>query len=820
MENAESTCFHCGEPVPPDLHLEVEIDGVERPMCCHGCRAVAQLIHASGLGRFYRFRQELNRRVDPAAQEAREAWSAVDSREALWGRERDDGTRELLLQTEGIRCAACAWLIRSRLESFEGIRAVQVDTATGFTRIVWNPALIRLSAIAGALFDLGYIPHLPLAESEEEGRRAERRDSLRRLGVAGLGMMQVMMYAVGLYAGEFQGGMSAASRGFLTWLSLIVTLPVVLYSGRVFFVGAWRGLRAGRPGMDLPVALAIGLAFLASCVNFFRGSGEVWFDSVVMFIFFLTLGRHVELVLRHRNLQAGSALARLLPEWARRITAQGTETLPAIDLEQGDRVRVAAGSAFPCDGRIVDGATDVDESLLSGESRPVLRQTGDAVIAGSINLSQSVDVEATAAAGETTVSSLGRMLLQGRSDSRDAGGVPGWLVPVFTVGVLVLAALTGWYWQSADAERAFPAALAVLVASCPCALSLALPAVQAAASRGLLQSGILLTRSRALHTLPQVDTVVFDKTGTLTRGDPVRGHLSLNPGRPEADSSRLLAIAAGLESHSAHPVARAFRDIANAVPVEAVRSIAGRGVEGRIDGERWRIGSARFVDPVAPESSGDPSGGEVWLGDERGWLACWTLSDTLRPGVRETVAALRARGLQLRICSGDAAAPVGHVAETLGIDVWSSRCSPEDKLSIIKKLQKQGRTVLMIGDGVNDAPVLAGADASMAVSGATELANSSADLVLTAENLQRVEVAFEAGRKAVRLVRQNLTWALMYNASVLPWAVSGALQPWMAAIGMSASSLLVVLNAARMAAGPRRGEGSGPPGIAREALVR
>lgn len=802
MESAERACFHCGEAVPHGLDLCVEVGGRLQPVCCAGCQAVTEFIHASGLGRYYRFREQAGRRVDPAVQAARAAWVAVDAREALWGRATADGSRELLLQTEGIRCAACAWLIRSRLENLPGVHAVQVDAATGYTRIQWDPAATRLSRIAGALFDLGYVPHLPLAESEEAARRAERRDSLRRLGVSGLGMMQVMMYAVGLYAGDYFDDMSEASRGFLTWVSLIVTLPVLLYAGRVFYRGAWRSLRARQPGMDLPVAVAITLAFTASCINFFRGEGEVWFDSVVMFIFFLTLGRHVELVLRHRNLQAGSALARLLPEWAHRIAASGTVIVPAMDLVAGDRVRVAPGSAFPCDGRIVSGRTEVDEALVSGESRPLLRQPGDAVIAGSLNLTQPVAVEATAAAAQSTVSALGRLLLEAQLQRSADEGLPAWLVPCFSVTVLLLATGTWLYWTRHDPALAFPAALAVLVASCPCALSLALPAVHAAASRGLLHAGILLTRSTALHQLTRVTTVVFDKTGTLTRGHPERTGLISNPARPGVDEERLLGIAAALESHSAHPVARAFQHLHSTVTATAVTAHAGQGLEGLVDGQPWRIGTAAFVDAAQPVT--DPSCAEaaIWLGDARGWVARWTLRDALRPGSEAAVEYLRSRGLKLRICSGDTSAAVRPVAAALGIESWQSRCSPEEKVNIIRSLQKQGETVLMIGDGVNDAPVLASADVSMTVKGASELANSSADLILTAETLERVREAVERASKAVRLVRQNLLWALLYNVSVLPLAMSGALKPWMAALGMSASSLLVVLNAARMARGP------------------
>ncbi len=803
-----TTCFHCGERVPGDCKLSVGYNGKQHPVCCAGCAAVFQLIRSAGLERYYRFRQELGRKVTGDMAARRLAWQVVDDRESLWGAATTDGRRELLLQVEGIRCAACAWLIRSQLEASPGIHAVQVDTATGFTRITWNPAVSRLSTIAMNLFDLGYVPHLPIASAEEHGRRHERRESLKRLGVAGLGMMQVMMYAVGLYAGEAMG-ISPAARGFLSWVSLLVTLPVLMYSGRVFFSGAWRGLKAGQPGMDVPVALAISLAFTASCINFFRGHGEIWFDSVVMFIFFLTLGRHIELSLRHRSLQAGTALARLMPEWAQRITACGDETVPASDLAAGELVRVAPGETFPADGVIVNGTTEVDEALLTGESQAVMRGTGESVVAGSVNLSQAVEVTVTASGNESTISALARLVLSAQTRRSSTAGLPSWLVPAFILVVLTLATATWFFWQQVQPGQAFPAALAVLVASCPCALSLALPAVYSAASHRLMMEGILLTRSDALHDLLRVDTVIFDKTGTLTRGYPEIRQVQTNPLRRECTESVAREIAAALEAHSIHPVARAFRRGGDCVQASAVTVYPAGGLEGMIAGHRWCIGNARFIHERLGLETDQGSHGEIWLADEHDWCARFALADALRTGSKLTLQGLAASGLDVRIVSGDAEAVVAGVAQFLGVSRWCAQQRPDMKLQIIREMQTEGRTVLMVGDGANDGPVLAAADVSMTVQGATELANSTADFILTAESLQLVLRAFVVGRETSRLIRQNLVWALFYNAAVMPLAMSGALKPWMAALGMSASSLLVVLNAARLSRLSTRHKSSG-----------
>jgi Cu2+-exporting ATPase len=799
MEITENVCFHCGEPIPEGTSLYVQRDGQKRPVCCSGCQAVAELIFSSGLGRYYQFRQDLGRKAGENFREELEAWKGCDGRESLWGAELAEGRRDLLLQTEGIRCAACAWLIRSHMENTPGVHSVQVDTATGYTRIIWSPSANRLSQLAASLMELGYKPHLPLASAEEQGRQEERRNSMKRLGVAGLGMMQVMMYAVGLYAGDAYG-IEVAQRSFLEWVSLMVTLPVLLYSGRIFFEGAWRSIRAGRPGMDVPVALAITLAFIASCHNFFVSSGEVWFDSVVMFIFFLSLGRHIEMMLRHRNLQAGTALARLLPEWAERITATGRETVPSSDLVDGDRVLVRVGESFPADGRLVDGATDVDEALLTGESRAIVRRPDDPVIAGTINLSQPVEIEVTASGDETTISALGRLLLLAQSRRPASQVIPAWLVPMFIIAVLLIAGLTWMGWQWVDPERAFSAMLSVLVASCPCALSLALPVVYAAASHRLLDDGVLLTRGEALEVLTRIDSVVFDKTGTLTRGTPEITSVVLNPERARFDEHTVIRIAAALESSSAHPIARAFKYAAAATTTEAPMRVAkvevhpARGLEGRIDGVMWKIGKAEFALANGLADRDD----SIWLADETGWVARFDLRDSLRQDVEQTLEGLRRDHLELSMLSGDSSEAVGHIAARLGIDDWHARQSPAMKLEMIDSMRAAGKCVLMIGDGVNDAPVLAAADVSMTVKGGAELANSAADMILTSDSLGLVNKAIDTARRTRQLVRQNLTWAVLYNASVMPLAVSGMLKPWMAALGMSLSSLLVVANAARL----------------------
>jgi Cu2+-exporting ATPase len=796
MTDTTRFCFHCGEPVPSACDLSVTVDGKRQPVCCAGCEAVANLILQSGQSNYYKFRTEKAIRPTEEDSALAEAWKRYDERRSLWGSPLKNGRYELLLQVEGIRCAACAWLIRSQLEARDGIDQVQVDVATGFVRINWDPGKLRLSRIAAILAGVGYRPHLPLAGAEAVGRQQERRNALKRLGVAGLGMMQVMMYAAGLYAGDAMG-ISEGFERFLQWVSLVVTTPVLLYSGRIFYTSAWRSISHRRVGMDVPVALAISIAFIMSCVNFLTGHGHVYFDSVVMFIFFLSLGRYAELVIRHRNLETGLALARLLPEWAELLRDGQVEQVPATDLCIGDFVRVRAGQTFPADGRVARGATEADEALLTGESRPVAKHAGDTVIAGSINRAQSVDVEVTRDPDDSTVSVMGRMLLKSQTHrsryTRLSERYAGWFVAV----VLTIAGLTAAWWLYSDITMLFPATLAVLVISCPCALSLATPAAIASSSRALLEHGVLLTRSAALETLGGVDTIVFDKTGTLTSGSPTVVNTVINTERSGYDAGAVLRIAALLETESSHPVAKAFADIE--IDRAAVDGIVrhDNGVEGRVDGEIYRLGNAVFTHVNVVELVGGY--GRLWLADGNGWIARFDLDDGLREAAGETMRALRDRGLDLIILSGDQPQAVASVASRTGIENWHAEQTPRMKMEFLESLQAAGKTVLMIGDGINDAPVLSVANVSMTVSGASELANSTADFIITGKSLNYIVYILSASDRTRSVIRQNLLWALAYNFTAVPFAAAGMIVPWMAALGMSLSSLLVVLNSGRLA---------------------
>jgi P-type Cu2+ transporter len=808
---SEPGCFHCGSALPASGGLAVRVAGIPHAVCCPGCEAAVQLIVSQGLARFYDFRQP----PAGAQSHAPHDWSVFDREAALrrYTHEGTNGERELSLQIEGLHCAACAWLIENSLTRESGVTYVHVNPSGARAELRFDPRCIALSQVLARIHALGYRP-IPLSYTggAPEGT-AERRAALKRLGVAGFGMMQVMTYALSLYAGGMQG-IAPDLEQFLRFVSLAVATPVVLYAAQPFFVSAWHSLRSRAPGMDVPVALSIGAAYLWSVAATLRGHGAVYYDSVVMFTFFLLLGRYLEMSLRHRAGMQHDALARLLPDSVLRLSGGQTERVTPDELSAGDRVRVLAGERVPADGRIDRGGTEVDESLLTGESAARVRRCGDTLIAGTLNLTGVIEMSVTRVGQNSTLATVSRLLEQAHSSRPAVADLADRVAVWFVSGVLLLAVAVALYWLHADPARAFPTVLAVLVVTCPCALSLATPAALAAATTRLSRAGVLVTAGRALERLAVADRILFDKTGTLTRGEPRLDSVTVLGAR--LSQPRCLAVAAALENHSGHPLARAFAPLAPAREVSAVQSVAGRGLEGVVEGTRYRIGRLEYVaegcmacnaaSDATPAAVADADRGRtsVVLGDAAGLLAVFHLTDLLRSDARDTIGRLRELGLTPEIVSGDQPGPVATAARQLGDVAARSDLSAADKVALVQALRTDGHRVVMVGDGVNDAPVLAAADVSVAIAGGADLARVSADLVLLGEGLGALVRAVEISRRLLRIVRQNLAWAVLYNLTAVPLAASGWIEPWMAALGMSASSLLVVLNAMRLLQGAAR----------------
>ncbi len=792
-------CFHCGEPVPRGADYPIRIDGQVHPACCRGCQAVAQTIIDSGNADYYRLRTELPKTPEAALEELKklQLYDLPEVQQSFVKAEGD--IREASLILEGIVCAACIWLNERHLQQLPGVIAADINFSTHRARVRWDNTRIKLSDILKAVQEIGYRAYPFDTSRQEELFRKERNAAIRRLAIAGLGMMQVMMYAVPVYLAE-EGTMTHDIEMLMRWASLILTTPVVFYSSAPFFLGAWRDFKMGRVGMDVPVALGVGLAYAASVWATWIQQGEVYFDSVTMFVFFLLTGRFLEMNARKKSAEAAESLIKLIPAAAVRLPGypadRSEETLGAVKLAPGDYVLVGPGEAFPADGRVVEGASSVDESLLTGESKPVDKRVGSPVIGGTLNLASPLVVRVEKIGADTVLSGIVRLLDRALAEKPRLAVLADRFAAWFVLGLLLAAAATALVWLEIDPDRAFWITVSVLVVSCPCALSLATPAALTAALGRLTRMGLLSTRGHALETLARATDFVFDKTGTLTTGEfrLVEARV-LRGSRDEA-----LRLAAALEQGATHPVAQALREAAGSLSLHAtdLHYVPGQGVEGRVDGVSYRLGAPEFVAPG--QDPGLTTGlTAVGLADAQGVIAWFGLGDELRPQAQALVERLKRLGMRLHLYSGDRPENVAALAAQLGIEDARGGMLPEDKLAAVKALQAEGRVVVMTGDGVNDAPVLAQAQVSVAIDQGAEAAQAAADMVLLSSELLRLADGVQMARKTRVVIRQNLTWSVVYNVLALPAAALGHVTPWLAGLGMSLSSLLVVLNALRLA---------------------
>ena len=751
------SCFHCGLPVLEPGRHRARLGGEERELCCAGCEAVARTILEAGLEAYYGTRTAPAAPVEP------------------FGREIAGGeSGEAALILDRVRCAACLWLIEQRLAGAPGVTRAEVNYATQRAHVSWDRGRTGLRAIVDAVRAVGYdaYPYDPRRAEAQE--RSERRSALWRLFVAGFGAMQVMMYAFPAYVDGPAGTLSTDAAQLMRWASLLITLPVLLISCRPFFDGALGELRGRRIGLETPIALGLGGGFAASAWATIAGSGEVYFDSISMLAFLLLAARYAEGAARRR---AAHALDPLL----------GRDPA-AAPIAGGERVVVAPGERIPADGVVEEGVSAVDESLLTGESAPVAKRKGDELVAGSVNLEQPLALRVTRVGADTRAAAIARLV------ERAAAAKPPLVLAADRVartltwvvlGVAALAwALSGNPWV----------AVAVLVATCPCALGLAAPIVLTRAAAELFRRGALLTRSRALEALGRATDVVLDKTGTLTEGKLLMREIIL---LGTASEERCRELAASLEASSRHPIARVLA-VEGVAPAREATNHPGEGIEARIDGRSVRIGAAAFCRPAGaalPLVESDAT--VVYLADETQWLAAFVLEDRLRPGTAELIGFFRGRGLRIHLLSGDRTEVVQKLAGRLGIDVFAGGATPQAKYDYVARLQACGRIVAMVGDGLNDTPVLARADVSFAMASGADAAQLQADVVVLGSQAGAIVEAFGVARRAMRLVRENLAWALVYNAAVLPLAAAGWIGPWQAALGMGASSLAVLLNALR-----------------------
>ena len=820
-EIAEPACYHCGLPVPPASTWSVTIEQIARPMCCPGCQAVAQTIVDIGQSSYYQTRSQLAATAELATLIPPELalYNNADPQFQL-----NDDSCEATLSIEGIRCAACVWLIEKRLSHLPGLQAVNLNVATERLYVRWDKTLCQPGTILQAVREVGYAAY-PF-DAQRHGQQLQRASKKlgRQLFVAGLSMMQVMMYAAPAYLAH-DGTLDASMEGLMRWASLLLTLPAICYSAQPFFQGALASLRSRMLGMDVPVALGIVAAFGASAVATWRGQGDVYFDSTTMFIFLLLASRYLELLARRKAAFALERLQHALPASAARLfdypASHASAIVAAAALVEGDAIFIKPGEAVAADGVIVDGATRIDMALLTGESAPVPKHVGDAVPGGAINAGAAIVLRVTRPARDSTLSDLVKLIERaGQSKPRIAQ----WADRVASkfVSALLLFALASFaFWSWHDPTRAWPIAIAVLVVSCPCALSLATPSALAAAMDRLLQRGVLVIGPHVLETLHRATHIVFDKTGTLTLGTPALRRIDALGQLPRA---ACLQIAAALEAASAHPLGRAIikaaQDEADAAPPPraiGVQELPGQGLEGLVQGRRYRLGSAAFVAEIAGEPGQKISeeqnmldGGvdamhegmtPIWLGVDGAWLARLLLADALRDDAAGVIDYFRKAGKTLVLLSGDHQAVTQKVALELGIATARGACLPDQKLAYVQQLQQSGAIVVMVGDGINDAAVLRAADVSFAMGSGAALAQAHADTVLLSGRLGSVAETARMATKTMAVIRQNLAWATLYNVSAIPAAALGYLNPWLSGVGMALSSAVVIANALRLRRG-------------------
>ena len=709
-------------------------------------------------------------------------------------------------------CAACAGQIEEVLHQTPGVVAARVQAASERAEVVWSPELTRPSALLAAIESAGYGAVPDVAASDRAVRTAESRAALWRLFVAGFCMMQVMMYAAPAYFSP-PGDIEPDSLRLLQWASWLLSVPVVLFSAQPFFKGLLHSLRSRRLGMDVPVALGIVVTFVASTGATFDPGGlfghEVYFDSLCMFVFFLLGGRWLELRARHRVASQLESLLSHLPEAVERITPDGcSQWVSPRQLQQADTLRITRGQRFAADGWVLRGNTQVDEALLTGESLPVLKTTGDEVVAGSVNLGDPVLVRVSRLGADTRLAGIQGLVRSALTQKPDAvAWADRWAAPFLWV-VLALAAAAGAVWSVLDPSRSVAVMVAVLIVTCPCALSLAAPSALLAATAALAQRGVLLRRLGALQTLAQVDWLFVDKTGTLTDDRLVlkATHLTI-PASATADAGIFLERAASLAAWSNHPLSKA---LVQAQPQHqtswmAVQEVAGCGLSALdSDNHPWRLGSHDWVaahgktDSVSKHLKQDNKSSNLWFGPEGHPQVCFELTEQLRPDAASAIQRLRQDGVQVRILSGDSDVRVQAMAQRLGLQGAHGAATPQDKLAIVRQAQADGHRVAMVGDGLNDAPVLAQADVSFAFCHGAAVSQLSADAVLLSQQLMDVWVARRLAKRCRQVVRQNLAWAAVYNLACVPLALLGYLPPWAAGLGMACSSLWVVLNALRL----------------------
>ncbi len=836
------SCFHCGEKIPANTHWIVLWKEVERAMCCPGCQSVCETIISSGLEEYYLLRETKPGR--PAALIPQQLQKIASFNQDVIAQAYISSSKNSLsanFYISGMSCAACAWLIEKQLSKLPFIETISVNAVSNLAQIIWqkdsntSKKNSHLGDILSEISACGYEAKPLLPEQMADNHAAEQKDLLKRLGVAGLGMIQVMMFAIGLYTGAFQG-MDPKYQNLLRWVSLIVATPVIFYSAAPFFKVAWHNIRVFKLGMNVPVALAIAAAYSLSSIDTIIGSGDIYFDSAVMFTFFLLLGRFLQSRARWRasetNLSTTAPMSPTIQVAINHSQSEKRWQFKAVsELQRGDVILVPPGEVIPVDGEIVQGCSEVNTAVVNGEFAPHLLSEGQTVLAGSLNQTQPLEIKSTALGADRFIEKLSQKQQQALAAKPAVISLADEFAHRFVLFVLVAAISTAIYWSLTDPENAFWITLSLLVVTCPCALSLATPAAMTAAISHATGFGMLITKPQLLEKLARCHWVVFDKTGTLTLG---RLEIEKIESLHKAYSTeKIIHLAAQLEQGFSHPIAKAVLSYKNElsgselmpdnlfnstpqISTRSLKNIPGKGVSALINGIRFSLGqfpefaldeislrnhnnNEEHNNDVQNNNNTFPASQKIiYLYQDTVAVAKIIFQDPWRTDAFATIAALKIKGFKIAILTGDPAINAANLQKQFQADEVRIGCSAADKQHWVMAKQQQNEIVLMLGDGINDAPVLAQSDISVAMAESVSLSRNESDATLLNQYLINVVKLINLSKRTTTIIKQNLIWAILYNSVTIPLAAMGEIPPWLAAAGMSFSSLFVVLNALRL----------------------
>lgn len=785
-------CFHCGEPNPSDTFFSVTIKNKKRQMCCPGCEAVAQTIVDSGLTSYYEHRSENAEKGGTLLPEQLTQFAHYDiekiQEEFV---KQNEQLSEITLTVEGITCAACAWLIEKQLRRLTGLQFINVNTTLHRVVIRWDQDKLKLSTILTEIRRVGYKAY-PFQINQQEALYTQQAKSyLRRLGLAGIATMQVMMFAIALYADIFSN-MEAQFIHYFRWVSFIIATPVLLYSAQPFYINAWRNLRNLTLGMDIPVSIALLGAYIASAYATIMSTGEVYFEAISMFTFLLLLGRLLELRARRKASETSSNLLRLLPSIAILLENNKESLIPAKTLSIGQIILVKAGETIPVDGIILTGISNIEESMLTGEHLPVHKRDNNLVFAGTVNLTSPLTIRVTKLTQHSLIADIIH-LQDSAQQNKPHIEVVADQVSRYFVGTLLITALCTYIgWYLIDPSQAFWITLSVLVATCPCALSLATPTALTCATASLNKQGILIKQHHVLETLNKIDHMLFDKTGTLTHGDFVLLNITLHS---NFSQQQCIDLASQLEKTSEHPISKAFnKQHKHTLIITDLLNFPGQGLQATYQGQQLKLGHAQFCAITDPLDSKELV---IYLTLAGALIASFELGDTLRKSAPQISRYCQENNIETTLLTGDISAKSEQLATLLQLTNVHKGVTPEGKLQHLRTLQLS-QQVLMVGDGINDAPVLAGANVSVALSSGTDIAKNSADVILLGEDLYKIAILSQTAQKTTAIIKENLAWAIVYNLIIVPLAITGYVPPYIAVLGMSFSSLIVVSNSLRL----------------------